>query len=791
MPEMLPQARVDDPVYDLGKAHMADEILVQFAADAEPAEIAWLKAELGAETLGSTSVLGIERLLLPQGSDLAKVLDFLAEHPLVALADAHYRIAADALAEPVIPNDPNFGIQWGLENTGDIASFGDPGFEAFLESIAVPDADIDASEAWAHSTGEGVVVAIIDTGIDLNHPDLAPNLWVNPGEIAGNGIDDDNNGYIDDIHGFDFGGAAINIRDDRDSDPSDIQGHGTHVAGIVAADGENGISTIGVAPDAQIMALRIASDDSEFLSGFAILEAIEYAVANGARISNNSYGPIGAFARPLIEAAGAAGHLFVASAGNDSQDQDLVPASQRIWDLDNVISVAASSLDDTLVGFSNFGATTVDLAAPGHFILSSALGSGARFLSGTSMAAPHVAGAAALALAIDPTLTVAQLKQAILSTVDSVAALDGLVETGGRLNVANLVASLMPAVPTGPITGTDGTDTLIGGQGDDEIFGLQDDDLLQGLGGADTLNGNLGNDTLDGGTGADLLFGGFGDDLYLVDQAGDTVTEFQDRGIDTVESQVSLTLSDNVENLALVGSGSLNGDGNALANEIIGNAEANTLFGANGDDQLRGGDGSDLLKGGNGSDTLNGGLGADDLRGWKGDDRFIVDDAGDTTLELQGNGIDTVVALIDWTLSDNVENLIFGAQAGGLQGTGNGLANQITGNGAANVLHGLGGADRLEARGGDDRLEGGAGADILIGGAGADSFVFTADGPALRDVITDFGNGADLVLLDGLSLATLSDETGGAVARFDTGHEVQFQGLNAAQIDPLTEFLAI
>ncbi|MEL6478075.1 MAG: S8 family serine peptidase [Pseudomonadota bacterium] len=787
MQEILRQ----DPVYDLGKTHAADEILVQFADGADPVEIAWLKAELGAETLGATSVLGIERLSLPEGSDIAAVLDRLADSPLVALADAHYQISANAFAEPVVPNDPNFGIQWALENTGDIASFGDPGFENFLESIAEPDADIDATEAWAHTTGEDVVVAIIDTGIDLDHPDLATNLWVNPGEIAGNGIDDDNNGYIDDIHGFDFGGAQLNVRNDRDNDPTDIQGHGTHVAGIVAADGDNGISTTGVAPDAQVMALRIGSDDSDLLSGFAILEAIEYAVANGARVSNNSYGPIGAFARPVIEAAGEAGHLFVAAAGNDSQDQDAISASQRIWDLDNVISVAASSLDDTLASFSNFGATTVDLAAPGHFILSSALGSGARFLSGTSMAAPHVAGAAALAWALDPTLTVEEVKEAILSTVDPIAALDGLVETGGRLNVANLVESLLPEQSADPIVATDGADTLTGTSGEDEISGLQGDDLLQGLGGADTLNGNRGNDTLDGGAGTDLLAGGFGDDLYLVDQAGDTVEELADRGIDTVESQVSLTLAANVENLTLVGQAALSGTGNALANEIMGNAASNELFGAQGSDFLRGGDGNDLLRGGVGNDTLNGGSGADEMRGWEGNDRFIVDNAGDITLEFAGNGKDTVVHLIDWTLADHVENLTAGSSAGAVDGTGNSLANEISGNSAANVLRGLAGADTLNGRDGNDRLEGGAGADSLTGGAGADDFVLTAEGPALRDTITDFGDGADRVLLDGLTLASLTDASGGALARFDTGHEVQFQGLASNEIDPLSDFLMI
>ena len=359
--------------HDIGRDHLADEILVQFVDGAGAEEIEALKDELGAETLGRTAVIGIERLRLPEGSDLDATLRALNANPIVELTDLNYRVETET-AQSVSTNDALFGSQWALENTGSVTVSGNSGFEARLNDIAQNDADIDAVEAWHRSTGEGVVVAVIDTGIDLDHPDLVGNLWRNPGEIAGNGIDDDGNGYVDDVHGYDFGGTQLNVHSDSDANPDDRNGHGTHVAGIIAGEGGNGTGIAGVAPDAQIMALRVGADDSPYLSGFAILQAIEYATANGARVSNNSYGPLGAFHRPVIEAAGAAGQLFVYAAGNSGRNQDGFGPTNSIYDLDNVIAVAASSLDDTLTGFSNYGENTVDLAAPGHYIRSTYLG---------------------------------------------------------------------------------------------------------------------------------------------------------------------------------------------------------------------------------------------------------------------------------------------------------------------------------------------------------------------------------------------------------------------------------
>ena len=240
-----------------------------------------------------------------------------------------------------------------------------------------------------------------------------------------------------------------------------------------------------------------------------------------------------------------------------------------------------------------------------------------------------------------------------------------------------------------------GTDTLDGGDGNDQLFGDQ---------GNDSLTGGAGNDLLDGGTGVDTMDGGAGNDNYVVDNAGDAITELASGGIDSVVSSVSYTLSLNVENLTLNGTAAIRGTGNAGNNSLIGNALRNTLIGGAGDD------------------VLNGGTGADRLEGGTGDDTFYIDNAGDVVVENLGEGVDIVYASINYTLADNVENLILSGTAA-LQGSGNALANSITGNALANTLNGGAGNDVLLGLGGADRLDGGLGADRMEGGAGNDTYV--------------------------------------------------------------------
>ena len=281
------------------------------------------------------------------------------------------------------------------------------------------------------------------------------------------------------------------------------------------------------------------------------------------------------------------------------------------------------------------------------------------------------------------------------------------------------------------IVGDAGRDTLRGGDGNDSMWGGGGDDVLEGGAGIDKLFGDGGNDLIDGGAGDDQMSGGTGNDTYIVDSAGDTIVEKAGEGIDTVQASVSYTLSANVENLVLTGSGNIDGTGNDGDNVITGNGGNNVLRGGGGNDTLLGGAGSDTLYGDAGNDTLDGGTGADTMAGGSGDDLYYVDSLSDVVVEQAGEGVDTMVASVNVTLAANVENLIL-TGSGNTNGTGNALDNLMSGTSGTNVLRGgaggdtiSGGAgnDQLYGEDGNDRIDGGDGADLLNGGAGTDTIV--------------------------------------------------------------------
>jgi subtilisin family serine protease len=368
-------------------------------------------------------------LLKKKFKDAETEFDVVKLPPGLAVADAlaNYRADADVeYAEPdyilsasATPNDPRYadGTLWGLHNTG--------------RSGGVNDADIDGPEAWdLRSTAPNVIVAVVDSGVRFTHEDLAPNMWRNPGEIAGNGVDDDRNGYVDDVHGI----SAL----DATGYPMDGNGHGTHVAGTIAASGNNGVGVVGVAWRAQIMALKFLDGNGDGYTSDAVI-SIDYARNKGASIVNASFAGPGASItlRDAILRARSAGMIIVAAAGNESVNNDALPSYPANYAIDNVVSVAATTRSDALANFSNYGAQTVHLAAPGSSIYSTYYTSDNAYvvMSGTSMAAPHVAGAMALMRAHGPGESYRQSIERVLNGVDRLASLNGFCTTGGRLNV--------------------------------------------------------------------------------------------------------------------------------------------------------------------------------------------------------------------------------------------------------------------------------------------------------------------------------------------------------------------
>jgi serine protease len=338
-------------------------------------------------------------------------------HDLTEYCEPNYEVTIDKT-----PSDPSYSSLWALDSQGQ--------------------ATIGAPEAWDMTTGsEDSIVAVLDTGIDYNHPDLAANVWTNPGEVPGNGIDDDGDGYIDDVHGVNAASGT--------GDPYDDNVHGTHVSGTIGAVGNNGVGVVGVNWKVKILGIKFM-DSNGAGTTFDAIKGIDYAVnlklKHGVNILaiNSSWG--GSFYSKALEdavgRANSAGILFVAASGNAALNLDqenYYPASYKI---PNVISVASIDQYGNMSSFSNYGRNSVDLAAPGGSILSTAPGGGYIRFSGTSMAAPHVTGAIALLNAWQPGLDAQTIKQRILSGVSELASVTPLVKTGGILNLPNALKGI-------------------------------------------------------------------------------------------------------------------------------------------------------------------------------------------------------------------------------------------------------------------------------------------------------------------------------------------------------------
>jgi len=394
------------------------ELLVRFRPEATALQIEALHRALGSSVLKALGHLKLHRVRLREGLSETEGETLYAAAKIVAAVERH------ALRYPLLtPKDPYYSQQWNMTK------------------ISMP-------KAWEITQGRGeIVIGVIDSGVDTRHPDLAANIWNNPAEIPDNGIDDDHNGYIDDVRGWDFTGLNGDNNPIDSYNPSypDSAGHGTHVAGIIAAVGDNGLGVAGIGWGLRIMPLKVLADNAPEMLLIDIIEAIDYAIANGARIVNCSFG--GEYLSDQVEYDAferlrEKGILAVCAAGNSGKNNDageprIYPAS---YDLDNIISVASSDLSDNLFVHSNYGKTSVDLMAPGETILSTCLcparGDCNSYCerSGTSIAAPHVAGVAGLILSRNPGLGYTRVKSLLLESTDPIPSVSDKLLSGGRLN---------------------------------------------------------------------------------------------------------------------------------------------------------------------------------------------------------------------------------------------------------------------------------------------------------------------------------------------------------------------
>ena len=380
------------PAAELGAEAAPDRLIVRFSESTPEATRASIRRAEGLQELVGLGLIGAE-VVRVHGRSLEAAIAALERHPEVEYVERDHIIRLDSHYD----DETYFGQLWGLHNTG----------QSIGGQTGTPDIDINAPQAEATTLGDAnLVVAVVDDGVDFSHPDLAGRQWVNSGETA-NGLDDgDPLGYPDDINGWDFCNDDATVHDPEPHPTADF--HGTHVAGTIAGS-LNGVGIVGVAPNVKVMALKFICGQGGGLTSDAVL-SIQYARAHGADVINASWGG-GGYSQALKDAIEASGLLFVASAGNGGSDQvgdnnDVAPVYPASYTSANIVSVAAIDNKGFLGSFSNYGATSVDISAPGVDILSSVpvdqYASGYAYADGTSMAAPHVSGVAALVGSVHP-----------------------------------------------------------------------------------------------------------------------------------------------------------------------------------------------------------------------------------------------------------------------------------------------------------------------------------------------------------------------------------------------------
>lgn len=433
-PTLVAQPTLTTTPLQVTSGYATDRIIVRYKTDSGnsmatlPKVMSAANTEAGAFVVSDYSTEGLTgtQVVTVKGASINDAITSYSANPNVLYAEPDYIIslypnqpvsASDnnpsfSTTSAALVNDPEFSLQWGLKNN------------------ANPSADIKAPDAWTITKGSSsVVIAIVDTGVEYTHSDLSGNIWKNTGEIPNNGKDDDRNGYVDDVYGWNFAG--------KNGNPTDDNGHGTHCAGIIAAVTNNNNGVAGVCWKAQIMPLKfLTASGSGYVSD--AISAILYANKMGAHIISNSWGGSQS-SQALKDAIDASKAVVVCAAGNSGVNTDSKPQYPSAYSSSNIIAVAATDKNDNLASFSNYGISSVDIAAPGVDIRSTYRGSQFKTISGTSMATPFVSGVAGLVKATNPGMSNSQIKSRILSSVDKLSSLNGKVLSGGRLNAAKSV----------------------------------------------------------------------------------------------------------------------------------------------------------------------------------------------------------------------------------------------------------------------------------------------------------------------------------------------------------------
>jgi subtilisin family serine protease len=410
------------------------EYIVKLKKDVNAISATALSLELGAyvkSTIPSGNLVVVKRPTFEMQSSAIKTLN---QNEMVEYSEPNYIYRTSRL-----PNDPDLLKLWGLINKGQN--------DKLPAAPGVAGVDVDVERAWDITQGsEEVVIAVIDTGISYNHPDLQANMWKNTAELNGvAGQDDDGNGFVDDIYGYDF------TTDTGDSDPADDHGHGTHCAGTIGARGDDGAGIVGVNWKVKLMALKfLSAQGGGTLEG--AVKSIDYATKMGVDIMSNSWGgggPSDAL-KEAIERAHAAGIVFLAAAGNNSSNNDANPYYPASYQIPNLIAVAAIDNKGSLASFSNYGRRSVHVGAPGVNVYSSVLNNGYAHYSGTSMATPHVAGVAGLLLANEPNLTNIEVKERLMRSSRPLSSLKDKSH-GGLVSAYNaLTNAVAPPDPNDP-----------------------------------------------------------------------------------------------------------------------------------------------------------------------------------------------------------------------------------------------------------------------------------------------------------------------------------------------------